>query len=63
VQRGQTVSISKLLQPHVSIIEDLQSVVGEGQAQDVLAQVLATLLVVGGDFGLSMQVEPGLLAT
>jgi len=40
----------------------IQTVVGEGRAQDVLAQVLATLLVVGGDFGLSMQVEPGLLA-
>jgi hypothetical protein len=30
--------------------------------QDVFAQVLATLLVFGGDFGLSMEVEPGVLA-
>jgi hypothetical protein len=50
------------IQPHVTIVQDLQAVVGEGRAQDVLAQVLATLLVVGGDFGLSMQVEPCVLA-
>jgi hypothetical protein len=45
------------LQPHVTVIQDLQTVVGEGRAQDVLAQALATLLLVGSDFGLKMQVK------
>jgi len=51
------------IEPHVAVVEDLEAVVGEGRAQDVLAQVLATLLVVGGDFGGSLKVEACLLAT
>ena len=57
------VPITMTIEPHVAVVEDLEAVVGEGRAQDVLAQVLATLLVVGGDFGGSLKVEACLLAT
>ena len=44
-------------QPHATIVEDLKPVVGERQAQDVLAQSKSAMFVVGGNFGGSMQVK------
>ena len=40
-----------------SVGQDVQPVVGKGWAQDIAAQGQATLLVVGGDPGCSLQVE------
>jgi hypothetical protein len=51
------------IQPHVSVVDDLQPVVGQGRAQDVLAQVFATLHVVRGDCGRTLKVEACMLAT
>jgi hypothetical protein len=46
------------LQLHGSVVEDLEPVVGEGRAQDVLAQGQTALLVVGGDLGRGVKIEP-----
>jgi hypothetical protein len=45
------------LQPHVSVVEDFQAVVGEWRAQDVFAQGQAAWLVVGGDLGCRVKIE------
>jgi hypothetical protein len=57
------VPITMTIQPHVSVVDDLQPVVGQGRAQDVLAQVFATLHVVRGDCGRTLKVEACMLAT
>jgi hypothetical protein len=49
------------IQPHEIVIQDLEAVVGQGRTQDVFAQGQAALLVVGGNPGRCVKVEPGML--
>ena len=49
------------LQPHDVVIQDLESVVGQGRTQDVFAQGEPALLVVGGDLGRSVEIKRGML--
>jgi len=57
------VPITMTIQPHDVVIQDFQPVVGQGRTQGVLAQGQAALLVVGGDLGSSVKIEPGVLPT
>ena len=43
------------------IVDDCQAVVGERRTQDVLAQCEPALLVVGGNLGRAVEVEPSVL--
>ena len=45
------------LQPGVAVVEDLEAVVGNWWAEDVLAQGESAVLVVGGDLGRGVKVE------
>jgi hypothetical protein len=51
------------LQLHISVVENLQPVVGQRRAKDIFAQGHSALLVVCGDFGSSVKIEPVSLAT
>jgi len=49
------------IQPHDVVIQDFQPVVGQGRTQDILAQGQPAMLVVGGNPGSSVKIEPGVL--